>query len=111
MKNGVAFLLISLFIICTGCNQEGTNEKVDYEETKKMVVDILKTDDGKKALQEVLKDESMKNEIIMNDDTVKKAIESTLTSDKEKSFGRRHLKIMNLQKLMPKLYDLNIKKS
>ncbi|MFB5284616.1 spore germination lipoprotein GerD [Peribacillus sp. Hz7] len=89
MKNGVAFLLISLFIICTGCNQEGTNEKVDYEETKKMVVDILKTDDGKKALQEVLKDESMKNEIIMNNDTVTKAIESTLTSDKGKEFWKK----------------------
>ncbi|MFJ8247785.1 spore germination lipoprotein GerD [Peribacillus asahii] len=89
MKNGVAFLLISLFIICTGCNQEGTNEKVDYEETKKMVVDILKTDDGKKALQEVLKDESMKNEIIMNNDTVTKAIESTLISDKGKEFWKR----------------------
>ncbi|USK70458.1 spore germination lipoprotein GerD [Peribacillus asahii] len=89
MKNGVAFLLISLFIICTGCNQEGTNEKVDYEETKKMVVDILKTDDGKKALQEVLKDESMKNELIMNDDTVKTTIESTLTSDKGKEFWKK----------------------
>jgi len=89
MKNGVAFLLISLFIICTGCNQEGTNEKVDYEETKKMVVDILKTDDGKKALQEVLKDESMKNEIIMNNDTVTKAIEGTLVSDKGKEFWKK----------------------
>ncbi|MFJ8259646.1 spore germination lipoprotein GerD [Peribacillus asahii] len=89
MKNGVAFLLISLFIICTGCNQEGTNEKVDYEETKKMVVDILKTDDGKKALQEVLKDESMKNEIIMNNDTVTKAIEGTITSDKGKEFWKK----------------------
>lgn len=88
VKNGVAFLLISLFIICTGCSQEGTNEKVDYEETKKMVVDILKTDDGKKAVEEVLKDDGMKDELIMNNDTVKTTIETTLTSDKGKDFWK-----------------------
>ena len=37
----------------------------DYEETKKMVVDILKTDDGKKAIQQVMSDEKMKSELIM----------------------------------------------
>ena len=51
MKFRVAFLLTSLFIICSGCSGTNTTEEMDYEKTKKMVVDILKTDDGKKQSQ------------------------------------------------------------
>ena len=41
-------------LVGSGCSQNGTSvAKMDYEETKKMVVDILKTDDGKKAIQDV----------------------------------------------------------
>ena len=76
---------------------------MDYEKTKKMVVDILKTDDGKKAIQDVLSDESVKSELIMNQDIIKKTVEETLASDKGKNFGKKPLKIQNLQLHMLKL--------
>lgn len=62
---------------------------MDYEETKKMVVDILKTDDGKKAIQEVMKDEKMKAELIMDQGVVKDTISKTLTSDKGTEFWKK----------------------
>ena len=92
MKIRVAFLLTSLFILCSGCANADTGEEMDYEKTKKMVVDILKTDDGKKAIQDVLSDDGVKSELIMNQDIVTKAVEKTLTSDKGKKFWEEAFK-------------------
>ena len=89
MKTRVAFLLTSLFIICSGCSSDNTSNETDYEKTKKMVVDILKTDDGKKAIKEILSDESLKGELIMNQDIVTKTIEDTLVSKKGKKFWEK----------------------
>ena len=55
MKKMMRFILPASFLLLTaGCAPaESGGGEPDYEETKKMVVDILKTDDGKKAIQEV----------------------------------------------------------
>lgn len=92
MKIRVAFLFTSLFIICSGCSSSDTGNELDYEKTKKMVVDILKTDDGKKAIKDILSDESVKNELIMNEDVVTKTIEKELISDKAKKFWEKAFK-------------------
>lgn len=92
MKIRVAFLLTSLFILCSGCANADTGGEMDYEKTKKMVVDILKTDDGKKAIQDVLSEDGIKSELIMNQDIVKKTVEDTLTSDKGKKFWEEAFK-------------------
>lgn len=76
-----------------GCNSKTTDtSKLDYDETKKMVVDILKTDDGKKAIQEVLTDSETKQKMLMDEAAVTKAIETTLTSDKAKEFWKESFK-------------------
>jgi spore germination protein D len=92
MKIRVAVLLTSLFIICSGCSSNNTSGELDYEKTKKMIVDILKTDDGKKAIKEVLSDESLKSELIMNQDIVTKTVKETLTSKKGKDFWEEAFK-------------------
>ena len=44
----LTFLIVSVLI--SGCApKDESSGQMDYEETKKMVVDILKTDDGKKG--------------------------------------------------------------
>lgn len=80
------FLLLSL-TACAPKTQSSSN--MDYDETKKMVVDILKTDDGKKAIQQLLNDEAMNEALVMDEQTVKKTIEKTLTSDKGKEFWKK----------------------
>jgi spore germination protein D len=79
-----------LIFLLAGCNQEEAGgEKVDYEETKKMVVDILKTDDGKKAIQEVMSDDKMKSQLIMDQAVVSDTIEKTVISEKGKDFWKK----------------------
>lgn len=83
-------LLIFILITITGCTgQESSGGEVDYEQTKKMVVDILKTDDGKKALQEVMADEKMQQKLVMDQKIVTETIEKTLTSDKGTEFWKK----------------------
>ncbi|WP_175986386.1 spore germination lipoprotein GerD [Bacillus sp. Marseille-Q1617] len=86
-----SFLFLLTVVLLTACGGGGETggSKMDYEETKKMVVDILKTDDGKKAIQEVMKDEKMKSELIMDQGVVKDTISKTLTSDKGTEFWKK----------------------
>ncbi|MBW3111398.1 MULTISPECIES: spore germination lipoprotein GerD [Bacillaceae] len=88
-KYSFLFLLTVLLLsACSGGGETGSG-KMDYEETKKMVVDILKTDDGKKAIQEVMSDEKMKSELIMDQKVVTDTISKTLTSDKGTEFWKK----------------------
>ncbi|WP_378938170.1 spore germination lipoprotein GerD [Metabacillus herbersteinensis] len=80
-------LLLAALIGCAPKEEAGG--QMDYEETKKMVVDILKTDDGKKALQEVMKDEEMKKNLVMDQKVVTETIEKTLTSEKGIEFWKK----------------------
>jgi len=50
-----------------------------------MVIDMLKSDEGKKALQDIFSDEQFQTQLIMNQDFVKKTISDTLTSNKSKA--------------------------
>ncbi|MFS0784253.1 spore germination lipoprotein GerD [Bacillus sp. 1P06AnD] len=94
MKYTFTVLPFLLVLVLSGCSgkQTETDNKMDYEETKKMVVDILKTDDGKKAIQDVLSSDKVKNEMVMDQKTVKEAIEQNLTSDKAKKFWEKMFK-------------------
>lgn len=64
-------------------------EQIDYEATKKMVVDILKTDDGKKAIQEVMSDDKMKEKLVMDQKVVSDTIQQTLTSENAIEFWKK----------------------
>ncbi|WP_335872199.1 spore germination lipoprotein GerD [Bacillus sp. 2205SS5-2] len=87
------FPLLLLVILLTGCSGgESSNGQMDYEETKKMVVDILKTDDGKKAIQDVVADDKIKQELIMDEEIVKKTISEALTSEKGMDFWKESFK-------------------
>ena len=79
--------LMSLFILIltSACTEDAKSSKeTDYDATKKMVVDILQTEDGKKALKELMTDEEMKKELIIDSDVVKNAIDQVLISEKGK---------------------------
>ncbi|WP_246945633.1 spore germination lipoprotein GerD [Bacillus pinisoli] len=82
------FLSILFLTSCAGASEQGSGQ-VDYEETKKMVVDILKTDDGKKAIQEVMKDDSMKQALVMDQAIVTDTIQKTLTSEQGIAFWKK----------------------
>lgn len=86
-----SMLLLLLMMLLTSCSASGSTEvgQVDYEQTKKMVVDILKTDDGKKAIQDVMSDDKMKQKLVMDQKVVSDTIQQTLTSDKATDFWKK----------------------
>ncbi|MDF2856889.1 MAG: spore gernimation protein GerD [Neobacillus sp.] len=89
VKNILLLLLIMVFLSSCGATDSGNGGQIDYEQTKKMVVDILKTDDGKKAIQELMADESMKEKLVMDQKVVSDTIEQTLTTDKAIEFWKK----------------------
>ena len=81
------FYLLLFLLLITGCSSQPLTQsnEPDYQTTKKMVIDMLKSDEGKKALQDIFSDEQFQTQLIMNQDFVKKTISDTLTSNKSKA--------------------------
>jgi len=82
--------LLCFFLVSCAANQAQGND-VNYEETKKMIVDILKTDDGKKAIRDILADDTLKQQLVMDQATVNQAIQQTLTSEQGQQFWKKQM--------------------
>ncbi|WP_316572563.1 spore germination lipoprotein GerD [Neobacillus sp. YIM B06451] len=94
MKKMYTLLLTGMILIVSGC-AAGTSQietKLNYEETKKMLVDILHTDDGKKAIHEIMTDDSIKKQMIMDESVVSDTIQKTLVSKEGMDFWKNSLK-------------------
>lgn len=91
MKRYIAFLITTGFLLlntfaCAAQPQQTSGSSPDYSSIKKMVVDMLKTDEGKQALKDTLQSEEFKKDLILDNSTVKQTIIDTMTSDKSKAF-------------------------
>ncbi|MBT2689963.1 spore gernimation protein GerD [Bacillus sp. ISL-47] len=89
LKKFRLLLPFAIVFFISGCGQGETGGQMDYEQTKKMVVDILKTDEGKKAIEELMADEKMKQKLVMDQKIVAETIEKTLTSEKGTEFWKK----------------------
>lgn len=76
-------ILFCLFVL-VGCTQEAKN--ASYDETKKMVVDALQTEEGKKAIRQMMQEPQFIELLVLDDATVKTAIEQTLLSEKANAY-------------------------
>lgn len=85
MRQLTLMLLFATCLFLAACSDEpASRQDPSYESTKKMVVDILQTDEGKKTLTEVIGDKKLKEQLVMNSDETKQTITSALTSEKGK---------------------------
>ncbi|MFA9556524.1 spore germination lipoprotein GerD [Evansella sp. AB-rgal1] len=82
-------LIFILFISGCAAMEEQNSSQPSYESTKKMMVDMLQTEEGKKAIQEVLKDDEVKTALVMDQDYVRETIQTTLTSEEGKEYWQR----------------------
>lgn len=90
MKKSTLLLLFSYFLILGSCApQDISPPPPDYDQTKKMVVDILKTDEGKKAIQEIMADEKVKQQLVIEQAVVKETLQQVLTSEKGIKFWEK----------------------
>ncbi|CAI9387597.1 spore germination lipoprotein GerD [Niallia sp. Sow4_A1] len=100
LKKGITLLLI--ISLLSGCSDSESSQQMDYDQTKKMVVDILKTDDGKKAIREVMDDEEIKQNLVMNEKAVTSTIEKTLVSEKAADFWKKEFQDPEFAETMAK---------
>lgn len=75
------FIILSFFL--SGCTEgKDVGKEANYETTKKIVIDILQTEDGKKAIQDAIHDEEMKKELVIQSEIVKDSLNEMLNSEK-----------------------------
>ncbi|MCQ2010512.1 MAG: spore germination lipoprotein GerD [Sporolactobacillus sp.] len=77
----------AMLVSLAGC---GNGQKPPtYQENKKMVLDLLKTDDGKDTIRDLLKDSEMRQAIVLDDPIVRKTVVQTLTTEQGQKLWRQ----------------------
>ncbi len=90
MMKRIFLLSFCLIFILAGClNESSSKKELDYDQTKKMVVDILQTDEGKKVLREIIADDKMKQHLIMDSDTVQQSMTKILDTKASTTMWQR----------------------
>jgi spore germination protein D len=99
MRKRYMALGLGILLLFSGCAQQNSEgSQPSYDGTKKMMVDMLKTDEGKEAIHELMTEEDMREEFVMDQDMVKKTIQDTLTSEEGKKYWQEILKDPELAK-------------
>ncbi|MFJ7738902.1 spore germination lipoprotein GerD [Lysinibacillus sp. NPDC097287] len=86
MRKFTLLLILTLFL--SACAQDKTTT-MSYDEVKKIMVDSLQTEEGKKALRKLLEEPDFRELLVLEHDEVKKATEETLLSDKAQEFWKK----------------------
>lgn len=85
MKRAIALiLLLSASVLLVSCGGSNNSANPSYQENKKMVLDMLKTDDGKKTVKELLEDKEMRTAFVFDEPVIKKTILDTFHSEQGK---------------------------
>ncbi|MFJ5771375.1 spore germination lipoprotein GerD [Psychrobacillus sp. NPDC093180] len=80
-----ALILLSLGLLA-GCSS--STAPPSYEENKKMLIDALQTEDGKKAIRTLLDDPQFKELLVIDHEQVKKSVEQTMLSKEAEEFWK-----------------------
>jgi len=81
------FILLAIILLLVGCS--ATQTAPSYDEMKKMMTDALQTEDGKKAIRQMLADPEFRELLILEQPEVKKSIEETLLSKEGEVFWKQ----------------------
>jgi spore germination protein D len=80
--------LLLILILLASCS-ESPNAQPSYEEVKKIVVDAIQTEEGKKAIRQLLEDPSFRELVVLEHDEVETAINNSLMSDQASDFWKK----------------------
>lgn len=86
--------VVFVTFVLGGCGSAGigaeasgaTSGGQDYGATKQMVIDILHSSEGKTALQDIMKDPSFKQQLVVSKEDISKAVTASIESKKTQSF-------------------------
>jgi len=87
IKISIAFVITALALIMLGgCSSAEGEEKgqANYQDIKQMITDSLGSKEGRDAISEVLRDPSIKDQIIIEDTDVKKAVADSILDPQNK---------------------------
>lgn len=79
--------LFTVFFLLTSCATPQSTPT--FDEMKKIMTDALQTEDGKKALRQILAEEDFRELLILEQPEVKKSIEETLLSEQGDDFWKK----------------------
>ncbi|MGN1401595.1 MAG: spore germination lipoprotein GerD [Bacillus sp. (in: firmicutes)] len=77
-------MALILFLL-SGCNESSGGQQ-DYEQSKNMILDVLRSDDGKLALAEILEADSLKEQLLLKDDLIADTLQKVIKSADAKQF-------------------------
>lgn len=80
--------ILFIIVLLASCS-DSPNAHPSYEEVKKIVVDAIQTEDGKKAIRQLLEDPSFRELIILEHDEVESSINNLLLSEQAQHFWKK----------------------
>lgn len=86
MKGKITQLLLVLLLL-GGCTS--AQEQPSFDDIKKMMTDAIQTEEGKKALRQILAEEDFRDLLVLEQAEVKKSIEETLFSEQGEAFWKK----------------------
>lgn len=79
--------LFAVILLLVGCTAPQATPS--FDEMKKVMTDALQTEDGKKALRQILAEEDFRKLLVLEQPEVKKSIEETLLSEEGSAFWKK----------------------
>ncbi|MFC5558126.1 spore germination lipoprotein GerD [Ureibacillus thermophilus] len=82
-------LTITFLLLLLASCSDATTAQPSYEEVKKIVVDAIQTEEGKKAIRQLLEDPSFRELVVLEHNEVETAINNSLMSEHAQEFWRK----------------------
>lgn len=104
MTNAIFYRFFSIFlilVILASCS-DGPSAQPSYEEVKKIVLDAIQTEDGKKAIRQLLEDPNFRELVVLEHNEVQTAINNALVSEDAKEFWKKTFEDPKFKEAMAK---------
>ena len=94
-------IVFGFAVLLAGCN-DAKSSTLSYDEIKKIMVDSLQTEDGKKALRDLLSDQTFRDMVVLEHDEVETAMKTTLLSKEAEDFWKKMFEDPKFQETIAK---------
>lgn len=95
------FPLFLVVIFLTSCS-DAPSAQPSYEEVKKIVLDAIQTEDGKKAIRQLLEDPNFRELVVLEHNEVQTAINNALVSEDAQEFWKKTFEEPKFKEAMAK---------
>lgn len=95
------FTIFLVLILLSSCS-DAPHAQPSYEEVKKIVLDVIQTEDGKKAIRQLLEDPNFRELVVLEHHEVQTAINNALVSEEAKEFWKKTFEDPKFKETMAK---------